>query len=403
MEYVPDSLDKHIRAGQPLPYQRAVEIAVQVCRALSHAHEMGVVHRDIKPQNILLTEDGTAKVTDFGIARALVSSTQSRGTRTMGTPWYMSLEQWSGSRVDGRADLYSLGILLYEMLTGSVPFQGEAIEAIYVQHRESRMPRMPQNLRIPRTIEDVVRKAIEKRPEDRFANANAMCSALEGALTRSVASDSRPGQGAPAAPSRTRQQPSPVVGGKPRRWTPKTLTLGAIIGVTLVVIGAVVAIVLPLPGIVGKEVVIEKEVPVQVIVEKEVLVEKEVIKEVPVEVIVEKEVVREVVTKVPVTVMVTATPPPLCAQVSQSNRLWFSTTRTYTIYYRVTNVCHRPIKFAHTIVLFGPSGNMINTESYRGTSHIRPGRSHTYKNDISHPILDTKTTYEISLDWVFAN
>ena len=82
MEYVPDSLDKHIRAGQPLPYQRAVEIAVQVCRALSHAHEMGVVHRDIKPQNILLTEDGTAKVTDFGIARAVVSSTQSRGTRT---------------------------------------------------------------------------------------------------------------------------------------------------------------------------------------------------------------------------------------------------------------------------------------------------------------------------------
>jgi serine/threonine protein kinase len=93
MEYVPDSLDKHVRAGEPLPYQRAVEIAVQVCRGLAHAHENGVVHRDIKLQNILLTEDGIAKVTHFGIARALVSSTLSRGTRTMGTPWYMALEQ----------------------------------------------------------------------------------------------------------------------------------------------------------------------------------------------------------------------------------------------------------------------------------------------------------------------
>jgi len=104
MEYVPDSLDKHVRAGQPLPYQRAVEIAIQVARALQYAHDNGVVHRDIKPQNTLLTEDGTAKVTDFGIARALVSSTQSRGTRTIGTHWYMSLEQWSGSRAGGRAD-----------------------------------------------------------------------------------------------------------------------------------------------------------------------------------------------------------------------------------------------------------------------------------------------------------
>ena len=102
MEYVFNSLDKRLQGGQPLPYQEAIDIAIQVCWALLHAHEMGVVHRDIKPQNILLAEDGTAKVTDFGIARALVSSTQSRGTRTMVTPWYTSLEQWSGSLVDSR-------------------------------------------------------------------------------------------------------------------------------------------------------------------------------------------------------------------------------------------------------------------------------------------------------------
>jgi len=183
MEYVPDSLDKHVRDGQPLPYQRAVEIAIQVARGLAHAHENGVVHRDIKPQNILLTVDGTVKITDFGIARALASSTQSRGTRTMGTPWYMSLEQWSGSRVDGRANLYSLGILFYEMLTGSVPFQGEAIEAIYVQHREAYVPPIPGHLDVPGAVEDMVRRALEKSPEDRFADADAMAAALEGALT----------------------------------------------------------------------------------------------------------------------------------------------------------------------------------------------------------------------------
>ena len=97
MEYVPDSHDKHIRVGQPLPYQQAVGIAIEVCRGLVHAHENGVVHRDIKPQNILLTEEGHAKVSDFGIARALASSTQSGGTQAMGTAWYMSPEQWGGS------------------------------------------------------------------------------------------------------------------------------------------------------------------------------------------------------------------------------------------------------------------------------------------------------------------
>jgi serine/threonine protein kinase len=102
MEYVPDTLDKHVRAGQPLPYQRTVEIAVEICRGLAHAHDNGVVHRDIKPQNILLTEGGTAKVTDFGIARALASSTRSQTGSIMGTPHYMAPEQRESGRLDGR-------------------------------------------------------------------------------------------------------------------------------------------------------------------------------------------------------------------------------------------------------------------------------------------------------------
>ena len=205
MEYVPASLNKQFRAEQPLPYQRAVEVAIEVCRGLAHAHQNGAVHRDIKPQNILLTGEGIAKVSDFGIARALASSIQSRTTRTMGTSWYLSPEQWSGSSVDGRADLYSLGILLYEMLTGLPRFEGESMEALFVQHRKSPLPSLPGQLGVPGAVEDVVRKALEKRAEDRFADADVMATALEGSLTRADDRESlktrAPGREIPIAPT----------------------------------------------------------------------------------------------------------------------------------------------------------------------------------------------------------
>ena len=221
MEYVPDSLDKYLRTGLALPHQRAVDIAIQICGALSHAHENGMVHGDVKPQNILLTEDGTVKVSDFGTARALASSTITRGTRTMGSPWYMSLEQWRGSTVDGRADLYSLGVLLYEMLTGSVPFQGDTIEAIYVQHRESPVPRLPQDLRIPRAVEDVVRRAMIKRPDYRFANAEAMATTLEAALTGTASREQRLAQTPDGeAPVATPSEPPPAVEQEPQPVEP---------------------------------------------------------------------------------------------------------------------------------------------------------------------------------------
>ena len=247
MEYVADSLDKRFSGGQPMPYRRAVEIAIQVCRALSHAHENEIVHLDIKPQNILLTEDGTVKVSDFGIARALASSTTSRGNRTMGTPAYMSLEQWTGSRTDGRADLYSLGILLYETLTGTAPFQGEALDTIYLQHRESPSPALPENLRIPRAVEEIVRRAMEKSPEDRFANADTMAAALEGALGNTVSREPRPTQAAdrepPAEPRPSPSQiPPPVVKDRPRR---AGLIFGSVVAavalVAVLVVGVVVS------------------------------------------------------------------------------------------------------------------------------------------------------------------
>ena len=183
MEYVPDSLDKHIDPQNPIPHERASQIARQISQALAYAHDNSVVHRDIKPANILLTSEGNVKVSDFGIARALASSTRSRTTNTMGTPSYMSPEQWLGVRVDGRADVYSLGILLYEMLTGEVPFKGEVIEALYVQHRESPIPALPEQLNIPQSLQDVINISTAKNPDDRFPDAHAMAEALDAVLS----------------------------------------------------------------------------------------------------------------------------------------------------------------------------------------------------------------------------
>ena len=128
MEYIPNSLDKEINQTSKLDPIFSKKIIIQVCKALAHAHENGFIHKDIKPQNILLTDEGIPKVTDFGI-----SNTQDSG---IGTPAYMSPEQIQGDiKTDPRSDIYSLGITLYEMLTGEKPFQGNKDELIY-QHIE---------------------------------------------------------------------------------------------------------------------------------------------------------------------------------------------------------------------------------------------------------------------------
>ena len=119
MEYVPDALDRQIRSGRLEP-RRAVAIAEQVCRGLAHAHGLGVVHRDIKPANILLTANGEAKISDFGIARAIASSTRAPRTSAAGTYAYLPPEQWEENpAVDRRSDIYALGVTLFEMLAGT--------------------------------------------------------------------------------------------------------------------------------------------------------------------------------------------------------------------------------------------------------------------------------------------
>ena len=301
MEYAPDALDRHLQGGTRLPWQRAVEIAIQVAQGLQHAHDNGVVHRDIKPPNILLTEDGTVKVSDFGIARALASSTRSRTASLMGTPAYMSPEQWASGSLDGRLDQYALGIVLYEMLSGATPFQGESMEALFVHHRDSPLPPLLGRLGVPRAVEDVVRRAMAKLPEDRFADANAMAAVLGRVLTSARGREAQPVQtpgketpsASPSRPDRTaRRGPLTLLGILGRRGLAFGLLVAAGLASVLVVIAVGVSPDspnTPQPRVVEvvKEHVVQVPVEVTKIVEvtKEAVVEKEGVKEVPVEVV----------------------------------------------------------------------------------------------------------------------
>lgn len=182
MDYVPGgSLRQLIDSGGPVPIQRGLHIAAQVCRALAHAHAHGVVHRDVKPSNILIGADDQVFLTDFGIARGVVNDEPGLTAAgvTLGTPEYMSPEQVRGEPVDGRSDLYSLGIVLYEMFTGELPFTARSKATVKRQQLEKR-PDSPRfyNPELPEGVEQVILQALEKAPADRFASAEEMELAL---------------------------------------------------------------------------------------------------------------------------------------------------------------------------------------------------------------------------------
>ena len=187
MEYVDGpSLSQVIRADGALHPRRAAEIASEVAAALGFAHSQGVVHRDIKPGNVLLTATGQAKVADFGIARAL-SSADEELTQTgsvMGTATYFSPEQAQGLAVDARADLYSLGVVLYEMVTGRPPFSGDSPLAIAYKHVQDPPPR-PSTLvpDVPVGLEAIIMKLLQKQPDNRYASAQDLRSDLNRFLS----------------------------------------------------------------------------------------------------------------------------------------------------------------------------------------------------------------------------
>jgi eukaryotic-like serine/threonine-protein kinase len=173
MEYVDGrTLKDVIRAEAPLYPDRAAEICADVCSALAAAHARGLVHRDVKPANIMLMPDGRVKLMDLGIARAAAGETATQTAAMLGTAQYLSPEQAQGQAVDYRSDLYSLGCCLYEMLTGTVPFRGATPVAIAYRHvREA--PTSPRLLNpdVPASLEAVCLKAMAKRPEDRYQTA----------------------------------------------------------------------------------------------------------------------------------------------------------------------------------------------------------------------------------------
>jgi eukaryotic-like serine/threonine-protein kinase len=180
MEYLDGrSLKELVVARGPLPIGDAIEFTRQVLGALRFAHRKGVVHRDIKPHNVMADADGRLKVTDFGIARAGVSQMTEAGS-IIGTAQYLSPEQARGAAVDQRSDLYSVGILLYEMLTGTVPFTGESPVEIAMKHL-SDAPKPPSLERpeIPPDLDMVVLRALAKNPDDRFQTAEEMDAELD--------------------------------------------------------------------------------------------------------------------------------------------------------------------------------------------------------------------------------
>ena len=189
MEYVDgatltDVLIQYSKSKDTMPLQEVYSIIKQVSDALDYAHKHGLIHRDIKPSNILIDNVGNTFLTDFGIAK-IVSSTQFTATGALiGTPAYMSPEQCKGTDLTHVSDLYSLGIILYEMLTGLVPYDSETPLSVLQKHITEPVPSL-ETLRadLPATFEKVIKKALAKEPEDRYQRANEMCKALERALS----------------------------------------------------------------------------------------------------------------------------------------------------------------------------------------------------------------------------
>ncbi|MBU1751155.1 MAG: protein kinase [Chloroflexi bacterium] len=180
MEYVAGrDLKTLIQAEAPLSVARALDIGAQIALALAHAHDAGLIHRDVKPQNVLLTRDGRAKVTDFGIARALATSSISEAGVVLGTVHYLSPEQAAGDPATPLSDVYALGVILYEMLTGQLPFTGETPVAVAVKHLQEEPPSpRERNPLLPPPVEDLVLQAMDKDPARRFASAAEMAQAL---------------------------------------------------------------------------------------------------------------------------------------------------------------------------------------------------------------------------------
>jgi eukaryotic-like serine/threonine-protein kinase len=189
LEYVEgETLKQRIDRLGRLPVDEAAAYGIEIGRGLAAAHAQRLIHRDVKPQNVLIDAEGRAKVTDFGIARSLESDGLTKTGRVLGTTDYVAPEQAMGQGVDARCDIYSLGILLYEMLTGEVPFQADTLVGVAMKHVNERMPDVQERRpEISSAFAAVIERATAKEPKKRYPDMIAMLADLEGALEVEVA------------------------------------------------------------------------------------------------------------------------------------------------------------------------------------------------------------------------
>ncbi len=217
--------------NQRLTAADTVRYGCDIASAIAHAHQRGVVHRDIKPQNMLFTDDGLVKVTDFGIARALAATGGTATGTILGSPHYISPEQASGQTAGPASDIYSIGVVLYEMVTGRTPYTGETPIAIAVQHLRSR-PQPPSELvpDLPPALEGVILRAMARQPQDRFRSADELRLALEASLsggvdpTRTMVMPAGAMAAVPGEPATAQREGYPR-GVAPRRISPAAIVL----------------------------------------------------------------------------------------------------------------------------------------------------------------------------------
>ncbi len=239
---------------QPLPLPQIRSLGVQLAEALDYAHAQGLVHRDVKPSNVLVDERGNCLLSDFGISKLLAGAEKFTTTGgVVGTPAYMSPEQGRGETLDGRSDVYALGVIVYEMATGRVPFRAETPLAVIIKHMNDPLP-LPRTLNpeLPEALEQVLCKALAKAPGDRFATAGEFGRALLAAIPEPTTLMPAPGLAATwvgAAPTQVHPAPPPVAQAQPAGRRGPTLPLLIVGGLGLLGV-AIVAVWLALtaPG-----------------------------------------------------------------------------------------------------------------------------------------------------------